>query len=59
MPIAFLSNGAEQPKENVWDEEAIAHYQEIIDILIKNNIEPLPVTIHHFTHPLWFIKKFP
>jgi len=47
-----------QPKENIWDEEAIAHYQDIIDILVRNNIEPL-VTIHHFTHPLWFIKKFP
>jgi beta-glucosidase len=47
-----------QPRENVWIDEAIAHYQEIIDILIKNNIEPM-VTIHHFTHPLWFIKKYP
>lgn len=47
-----------QPGENAWDEEAIAHYQEIIDILIKSNIEPM-VTIHHFTHPLWFIKKYP
>ncbi|MBT9536779.1 MAG: family 1 glycosylhydrolase [Nitrospirae bacterium] len=47
-----------QPKENIWDDEAIAHYQEVIDILIENNIEPM-VTIHHFTHPLWFIKKYP
>jgi len=45
-----------QPEEDVWDLDAIAHYQEIIDILLKNNIEPM-VTIHHFTHPLWFIKK--
>jgi len=47
-----------QPKENQWDEEAIAHYQEIVDILIENNIEPM-ITLHHFTHPLWFIKKYP
>jgi len=47
-----------QPREYVWDEEAIAHYQEIVDILIKANIEPM-ITIHHFTHPLWFIKKYP
>ncbi len=47
-----------QPRENAWDQEAIGHYQEIIDILVKNNIEPL-LTIHHFTHPLWFIKKYP
>lgn len=45
-----------QPEEDVWDYDAIAHYQEIINILLKNNIEPM-VTIHHFTHPLWFIKK--
>jgi beta-glucosidase len=44
-----------QPKENIWNEEVVAHYQ---DILIKNNIEPM-VTLHHFTHPLWFIKKYP
>lgn len=47
-----------QPKENMWDNEAVAHYQEIINILIENNIEPI-VTLHHFTHPLWFIKKYP
>ncbi len=47
-----------QPKEFIWDENAIAHYQDIINILIENNIEPM-VTLHHFTHPLWFIKKYP
>lgn len=47
-----------QPREKVWDDKAIAHYQEIIDILISNNIEPV-LTLHHFTHPLWFIKKYP
>jgi beta-glucosidase len=47
-----------QPRENVWDEGALSHYQDIIDILINNNIEPM-VTLHHFTHPLWFIKKYP
>jgi len=47
-----------QPKEHLWDEDVIAHYQEIIDILRENNIEPM-VTLHHFTHPLWFIKKYP
>jgi beta-glucosidase len=47
-----------QPREGSWDEGAISHYQEIIDILRRDNIEPM-VTLHHFTHPLWFIKKFP
>jgi len=47
-----------QPKEAIWNGEAIAHYQEVVDILRRNDIEPM-VTIHHFTHPLWFIKKYP
>ncbi len=47
-----------QPRENVWDEKALSHYQEIINILINYNIKPM-VTLHHFTHPLWFIKKYP
>lgn len=47
-----------QPRENTWDAAALAHYQEIIDILIGSNIEPM-VTLHHFTHPLWFLKKYP
>ncbi len=46
-----------QPKENIWNDQAVAHYQEIIDILNESDIEPM-VTIHHFTHPLWFIKKY-
>ncbi|MEW6586057.1 MAG: family 1 glycosylhydrolase [Nitrospirota bacterium] len=47
-----------QPKEHMWDDAALAHYQEIVDILIENRIEPM-VTLHHFTHPIWFIKKYP
>jgi len=47
-----------QPRENVWDDEATEHYQEIIDILGRDGIEPM-VTLHHFTHPLWFITKYP
>lgn len=47
-----------QPLENTWDEEAIQHYQNVVQILLDNNIEPM-ITIHHFTHPLWFMKKYP
>jgi beta-glucosidase len=47
-----------QPGEDIWNNEALAHYQEIIDILNEYKIEPM-LTIHHFTHPLWFIKKYP
>jgi beta-glucosidase len=47
-----------QPREHTWDEMAIKHYLEIIEILDRYGIEPM-LTLHHFTHPLWFIKKFP
>jgi len=47
-----------EPMENVWDNKAIAHYQEIIDILIRYDIKPM-VTLHHFTHPNWFTQKYP
>jgi beta-glucosidase len=47
-----------QPEEDQWDPEAIRHYQEVVQILHQNGIEPI-VTLHHFTHPAWFIKKYP
>jgi beta-glucosidase len=47
-----------QPEEDRWDDEAIDHYQEIVQILRRDNIEPM-VTLHHFTHPQWFLKKYP
>ncbi len=47
-----------QPEEDRWDDEAIHHYQEIVQILRQNNIEPM-ITLHHFTHPQWFLTKYP
>lgn len=47
-----------QPRERHWDRSAIDHYQEIVSILIELGITPF-VTLHHFTHPLWFIKRYP
>jgi beta-glucosidase len=47
-----------QPNEKIWDSSVIEHYQEIIDILKSYSVEPM-LTLHHFTHPLWFIKKYP
>jgi len=47
-----------QPRMDTWDDDAIAHYQEIIDILRSYNIEPM-VTLHHFTHPRWFMDRQP
>lgn len=45
-----------EPEENFFDNEAIEHYSNVIDELIKNNIKPM-ITLHHFTNPLWFEKK--
>jgi beta-glucosidase len=47
-----------QPEEDQWSMEAIQHYQDIIDILHREDIEPM-VTLHHFTHPLWYLKTSP
>jgi beta-glucosidase len=44
------------PKEGKKDEDAIARYNEILKLLIDRGIIPM-VTLHHFTLPLWFLKK--
>ncbi|MCM8819819.1 MAG: family 1 glycosylhydrolase, partial [Candidatus Omnitrophica bacterium] len=36
--------------------EALKHYQLVIDTLIELNLEPF-VALHHFTNPIWFSKK--
>ncbi|MDF1548238.1 MAG: family 1 glycosylhydrolase [Bacteroidales bacterium] len=41
------------PKKDVIDSMALKHYVDVCDSLISNGIEPM-VTLHHFTHPLWF-----
>lgn len=47
-----------QPSEDIFNIAVLNHYQKIIDELLLNNIEPF-LTIHHFTHPIWFIKNYP
>jgi beta-glucosidase len=47
-----------QPEEDRWDNDALAHYQEIVDVLQEGGIEPM-VTLHHFTHPHWFLRETP
>ncbi|MCM8786500.1 MAG: family 1 glycosylhydrolase [Candidatus Omnitrophica bacterium] len=37
-------------------DEPLRHYRLVIDTLIELNLEPF-VTLHHFTNPIWFIKK--
>ena len=45
-----------QPTEDTFNEEALAHYDKLIDALLEANIQPM-ITLHHFTHPKWFVKK--
>lgn len=45
-----------EPEEGRWDEQAILHYQEVLDALRENALEPV-VTLHHFTNPLWLSRK--
>ncbi len=44
-----------QPKQDIFNEDVLDHYSKIIDALLENNIIPV-LTLHHFTHPLWFDK---
>ncbi len=46
-----------EPEEGRWDEAAVGHYRQIADTLAASGIEPM-LTIHHFTHPAWFTKKY-
>ena len=42
-----------EPERGSFSEEAIARYREEILYMRSLGIEPL-LTLHHFTHPLWF-----
>lgn len=45
-----------ETEPGVFSKDAIQHYHEVIDELIKNQIVPM-ITLHHFTHPIWFEEK--
>lgn len=44
-----------EPSEGVFDQNAISHYQNLIDTLLLVGITPM-ITLHHFTNPIWFQK---
>ncbi len=41
-----------QPKPDMWDEDALDHYRQMMQGLLDRGLFPL-VTLHHFTDPLW------
>lgn len=45
-----------QPTQDSFDEDALSHYDDLIDSLLKEGIKPM-ITLHHFTHPQWFQEK--
>jgi len=45
-----------EPIQGYFNQDVIQHYHEVIDELLKNNILPV-ITLHHFTHPVWFENK--
>lgn len=42
-----------EPQPGVYDQSAIDHYHEVLDAMHAAGMDPM-VTLHHFTHPLWF-----
>ncbi len=42
-----------EPEKGKFNEAALKHYDDLINELLANNIQPM-ITLHHFTHPLWF-----
>src|SRR5271169_165316 len=42
-----------EPQPGTWDQPALERYREILRGLHQRGIRPV-VSLHHFTHPLWF-----
>lgn len=45
-----------EPEKGKFSEEALKHYEDICQELVKNGIQPC-ITLHHYTDPLWFVDK--
>ena len=45
-----------EPREGVWDDEAIGRYRAILQCMRDHDLEPM-VTLHHFTTPLWLTSR--
>ena len=45
-----------EPAEGQWDDEALAHYGDVVRALRQRRLEPI-VTLHHFTSPQWFVAQ--
>lgn len=45
-----------EPTEGVFSDEALDHYEAIVDVCLEHGMTPV-VTLNHFTSPHWFAKK--
>jgi beta-glucosidase len=45
-----------EPSEGVFDSRQIRHYRDVLGEMREQAIRPM-VTLHHFTSPLWFVRK--
>jgi len=45
-----------EPSEGTFDSRQIRHYRDVLSELREQRITPM-VTLHHFTSPLWFVRK--
>lgn len=45
-----------EPEENLFDEDALQHYVDVVDELLAHDIVPM-ITLFHHTYPLWFARK--
>lgn len=45
-----------EPEEGKFDEQEIEHYRKVIRCCKAHGVEPI-VTLHHFTSPVWLIRK--
>lgn len=44
------------PKPDMWVEEEVAHYRDVLECCHKNGVTPI-VTMHHFSSPKWLISE--
>ena len=45
-----------EPAEGQWNDEALAHYRDVVQALRSRRLEPV-VTLHHFTTPQWMAQQ--
>ncbi len=45
-----------ESEKGVYNDEAIAHYKEVVASIASCGLKPF-ITLHHFTNPQWFLER--